>query len=521
MDNRFRGRKIFSQLTSKTNNSIRKIAKRLGISKSSVGRHKASINKRNQHPESHFWETDEGYAWLRLLYFGAILFFGVHCCIGAEKLSAFFKLIRLERHIGISPSTIKGICSKTCDLLEEYQKQQEQKFQLENPVKIVGGIDETYFNNMILVLMDLSSGFIFAEETSDDKSYETWFDMATIVSSRFNIEFKFFVSDRARQLIKLAVQGFSCPSIPDLFHASNDLVKLFGLNLNRKKARVQKKIAKEIAKLIALKELSQDISTQTIIVKKLRAQELVIEEGISTYRTILYKLSVMMHPFDIVDSSPVNSAMIEISLNLLFKETQELKREHEISSKIDYLNKFQKQIREMASLMDTWWLRVDESLNDDQLNRDLKNWLIQYLLPTLYWHRQAAKTKNPDLKEAYQYAWEKTEAILNTHPATQNHMKNEEWISWAKQMVSNFQRTSSAVEGRNGWLTQMHHNGRGLTPKRLKAQTVIHNYYLKRCDGTTAAERLLKQEFSNPLIWVIERMGDLPLPRISVRRCEM
>ena len=113
-------------------------------------------------------------------------------------------------------------------------------------------IDETIIDNMIFVLMDLSSGFIFAEETSDDKSYDTWFDMATMVSSRFNIEFKFFVSDRARQLIKLAVQGFSCPSIPDLFHASNDLVKLFGLNLNRKKARIQKKLAKEIAKLIVL-----------------------------------------------------------------------------------------------------------------------------------------------------------------------------------------------------------------------------------------------------------------------------
>jgi len=66
-------------------------------------------------------------------------------------------------------------------------------------------IDETIIDNMILVLMDLSSGFIFVEETSDDKSYDTWFDMATMVSSRFNIEFKFFVSDRARQLIKLAV----------------------------------------------------------------------------------------------------------------------------------------------------------------------------------------------------------------------------------------------------------------------------------------------------------------------------
>ncbi len=67
--------------------------------------------------------------------------------------------------------------------------------------------------------------------------------------------------------------------------------------------------------------------------------------------------------------------------------------------------------------------------------------------------------------------------------------------------------------GLNGWLTQMHHNGRGLTPQRLKAQTVLHNYYLKRPDGTTAAERLFRKEFPDPIVWVIERMGDLPLPR--------
>ncbi|MCP4457984.1 MAG: hypothetical protein GY816_08170 [Cytophagales bacterium] len=82
-------------------------------------------------------------------------------------------------------------------------------------------------------------------------------------------------------------------------------------------------------------------------------------------------------------------------------------------------------------------------------------------------------------------------------------------------MVSNFQRTSSAVEGRNGWLSQMHHNGRGLSPKRLKALTVLHNYYLKRTDGTTAAERAFRQKFPDPLEWVVSRMGDLPLPRVS------
>jgi hypothetical protein len=89
----------------------------------------------------------------------------------------------------------------------------------------------------------------------------------------------------------------------------------------------------------------------------------------------------------------------------------------------------------------------------------------------------------------------------------------KQWLYWAEWMVSNFQRTSSAVEGRNGCLSQMHHNGRGITIKRLKALTAIHNFGLTRSDGTTAAERLFERDFPDLFEWLIKQMGDLPLSR--------
>jgi len=49
-------------------------------------------------------ETEAGDAWLRLLVFAVIYKFGIGGGIGAEKLSSFFKLIRLDTHIGVSPS---------------------------------------------------------------------------------------------------------------------------------------------------------------------------------------------------------------------------------------------------------------------------------------------------------------------------------------------------------------------------------------------------------------------------------
>jgi hypothetical protein len=47
------------------------------------------------------------------------------------------------------------------------------------------------------------------------------------------------------------------------------------------------------------------------------------------------------------------------------------------------------------------------------------------------------------------------------------------WHAWATDRVHVFQRASSAVEGRNGFLSQMHHNHRGLPKQRYKVWTVL------------------------------------------------
>lgn len=485
------------------------------MSKSSVQRRIITIKKRDLYPESHLWETEEGTQWLRLLYFGSILFFGIHLGIGAEKLSFFFKFLRLDKRIATSPSKIKKIAVKLSELLALYQEEMQKKHKLNEPLKIVGGIDETYFERMILVLMDLSSGYIFVEEESEDKSYETWLEKSKKVANNLGLEFKYFVSDRAKQLIQLATQGFKCLSIPDLFHASHELVKQFGLSLKRKKADIEKKIAKEKVQLTLLIELSQDICTQKAIIEELENQQIEINKAISTYREILYRISMTLHPFDIKDSSKVTSISVQDSLHSILQEAETLKKEQDIKSKKDHIKKFERQIEGMASLIDTWWLWVNEYFQGDDTNEECKNWVKHYLLPFLYWQKQADRTKAPDLKEGYQYAADESLYRLDNHPLSPIFMQREDMISWAEWMVSNFQRASSAVEGRNGWLSQMHHNGRGLTPKRLKAQTVLHNYFLKRDDGTTAAERLFHEKFPDPLEWVIERMGDLPLPRMS------
>jgi len=94
----------------------------------------------------------------------------------------------------------------------------------------------------------------------------------------------------------------------------------------------------------------------------------------------------------------------------------------------------------------------------------------------------------------------------------------DRWQSWGEWASGNFHRASSAVEGRNGCLSQSYHNGRGLTDRRLQALTAIHNYDTKRRDGSTPAQRLYGEQFPDLFEWLLGQMGALPLPRKARQR---
>ena len=106
---------------------------------------------------------------------------------------------------------------------------------------------------------------------------------------------------------------------------------------------------------------------------------------------------------------------------------------------------------------------------------------------------------------------------LATHVLTQQMEVDtrQQWIEWARWMCAKYQRTSSAVEGRNGYLSGLHHAGRGLSEQQLRVLTVIHNFDLKRADGTTAAQRLFNHQFPDLFEWIVDYIDELPVARRS------
>ena len=106
MSVRQRATKVFGALKNTGKQSIRKLSEILGFSKSSVDRQKKALERRNCHPESYLWETEEGHSWLHRFVFAVLYVFGIKGGIGAEQLSVFFKMIRLEKHFGVSQTAL-------------------------------------------------------------------------------------------------------------------------------------------------------------------------------------------------------------------------------------------------------------------------------------------------------------------------------------------------------------------------------------------------------------------------------
>src|SRR6266852_5893543 len=100
---------IFNCLYNHGKQSVRWIAHKTGCSKSSVHRLKQAMERRDVHPESWLWETEEGRRWLTRLVVATLSTFGLKRGVGVETMSEFFSRLRLERQVGCSPSALRGV----------------------------------------------------------------------------------------------------------------------------------------------------------------------------------------------------------------------------------------------------------------------------------------------------------------------------------------------------------------------------------------------------------------------------
>ena len=104
--------------------------------------------------------------------------------------------------------------------------------------------------------------------------------------------------------------------------------------------------------------------------------------------------------------------------------------------------------------------------------------------------------------------------LAELSPTAQSQLKQQ-----AKTLAEVFQRSSSTVEGRNGYLSLRNHQLRGLDhPRKRTCLTAVHNFFLTRPDGTTAAERFFGQKPRSMFAAILGAVAIPPAPLSPPRR---
>jgi len=356
------------------------------------------------------------------------------------------------------------------------------------------------------------------------------------------------VSDRAKALIQLGKKEYlDVVSMPDLFHFNQTLARKVGTIIGKAWSKALKnyqsievsgadpKELKALEYAYMLRDIHRRLYRKGIdnIHKNLHAFKL--DGCFSQREEIEQDLRANIHLIDkaLIQSKAAQRTGKEGVKNR--KSGEPIPPKDSLSQKD--VDKLYQQIPDLLGGVKQWqqWTLeraeklVDKIYPADGLAKflacskeEFQHYLLHILLPVFYWEvirrRVPAKQKNRDLRNDYQQQIEKCVQQYEQHPITEILQQLlpkqlQEYHDWAENIAHSFQRASSKVEGRNGYLAFIHKANRGLSEQRLTVLTVIHNFDIRSYDHKTPAERLFKRTFPDLFEFVLEFVTPFPEPR--------
>jgi Family of unknown function (DUF6399) len=229
----------------------------------------------------------------------------------------------------------------------------------------------------------------------------------------------------------------------------------------------------------------------------------------------LSNLSRILHPWCLVDATPQTSLAVEQQLRAELQALETFLETNGLPVKKHILDKVRKQLAGVSALVDFWWQTVRQDLEQRVMTPRWTQWVDELLLPLMYWQAQLGRTRCPNQKVQIALVLQGVEEAFERHPCTRQLAPAvlAGWKAWAGEHAKAFQRASSAVEGRNGSLSQMQHNHRALPLRRYQVWTVLHNFDCRAADGATPASRFFRRPFPDLFESVLSHIDELPMPR--------
>lgn len=481
-----------------------------------------------------FFQQPEGLEFLHRITLAADFVITQLCGSGIGSLKTFYELSQLDQLAATSFGSLHKRISTLENNLSLFGKQQFDKLKQDMPAKeITCALDETFPSGICLVGMDVESNFILLEVFAEKRDCYTWEQAMNNGLSGLPVKVIQVVSDEAKALIKYTRDCLEAHHSPDVFHVQQDIIKATTPKLRAQiktkratldeandclQAWIEEKTAIETC---SVKPVGRPVNYDRHIDEAAQGQAAAIDELLIavTRREDVSEANRNIgndyHPFDLESGEKITTKILEKKLDHHFDLIEQHAENAELSeNSIKKIQKARRVVESMTLTLNFFWCWVSTHIEGLELSAETSSIFEEYLLPIAYLELHIPKARDAKQKHQRRKLCEQLRAKLNGKNCWQleTEKQQQELKIQAKKCARIFQRSSSCVEGRNGQLSLKHHASRKMCPRKLAASTVIHNYFIVRSDGTTAAERLFGKKTDNLFEWLLENTDYPALP---------
>ncbi|ESA33836.1 hypothetical protein N836_19860 [Leptolyngbya sp. Heron Island J] len=198
-----------------------------------------------------------------------------------------------------------------------YQTEQQERLHqaCKSLSTICVGVDETWLDQTVLVMMELSSSYLLVEDKVEEHRYTTWQTSVETMLQDWSGRIHYCVNDRAKVLIKLALNELGCPSIADLFHAMRKLTRGLALELDHRSIHLKRRLRDGKGPETQDNAAGQAIQTELARVQQAQAN----------FREHLMHINLALHPFDVGTHSAQTTQQVSEKLTQQVRALKQFK----------------------------------------------------------------------------------------------------------------------------------------------------------------------------------------------------
>ncbi|MBW2570602.1 MAG: hypothetical protein JRE47_14870 [Deltaproteobacteria bacterium] len=527
--------KVIDFISHRDKLSQREFAKKNNVPRTTFQRWLNRINTIDADPDLiAFFESPAGVNFLHLLIQALHFEFTKVGCASIHNICNFLETCELSRFVAASYGTHQRISNQMDLMLTNFGDIEQTRLAKQMPKKrITLCEDETFHPQVCLVGIEPVSNFIVLEKYADDRSGKTWNKAVAEGLANLPVKVLQSTSDEGKGLINHATKGLKGHHSPDLFHVLYEISKGTSVALAGAVRNAEKDYGKcEKATQDATKNRAEyeslekrpvgrqpDFESKIAFVKEKKQQAGISLKNARSNQENATKakreISNAYHPYDPLTGEKQDPATVSRNIDVCFDQIRTAADSLADRCK-KRIEKAWRVTEKMTATVAFFFYMIESLVQELDLTDEKQELMHSRLIPGFYLQKVAEKEKDPDRKEAIRQKSQELLSMLQDKNGVLSGCSDSEINRMerkARECAGLFQRSSSCVEGRNAQLSLRHHGMHRLSNRKLKALTVIHNYYLRRPDGTTAAERFFENKPIDMFEWLLDNMALPPIPR--------